>query len=98
MVHLVNVDSLLLVPVEVLVKNFDDVEGLLLGDPVPQDSDYLGVPDSFFIVYSVEKNLYVVYNVLLENGLVDLTVHRDEALKVNLGLLLEYFVECLGAN
>lgn len=98
MVHLIDVDSLLLVPVQVVVQNFDNVEGLLLGDPVPEDSDYLGVPDSFFIIYSVKKNLYVVYYVLLKNGLVDLAVHRDEALEIYLGLLLEYFIEGLGAN
>lgn len=56
------------------------------------------MPDSFFIIYSVKKNLYVVYYVLLKNGLVDLAVHRDEALEIYLGLLLEYFIEGLGAN
>ena len=92
MVHLVNVHSLLLVPVEVFVYYFDNIEGFLLGDPVSEDSDYLGMPYSFFIVYSVEKNLNVVYYVLFENGLVNLTVHRDEALKIYLRLLLEYFI------
>jgi hypothetical protein len=90
--------ALLHLPVVLLIDDGGDIHCLLLGDPSMQDAHDIVESDVILMVDSLEEDLYVVDDALLEDDLVDPRVHLDEAFKRDALLLSEDFLQHLWSD
>lgn len=82
LINLSETHSLFVVAVKLFEDNFGDIDGFLDGDPILHDLSDIFESYLLLLIQSFEDNLYIIYNILSIDNLVDSAVHIHETLKV----------------